>query len=90
MITFNVTIDGESNSDLFLRMMEELKFVVSVVPDETGNGLDPVDFALPGRPGTDEEFERLMVISEESETYSAQKSKKINKQKLGKWSGSNE
>jgi hypothetical protein len=85
MVTFSVTIDEESHKDLFLRIMEELKFVVSVTPEGNTAPMKTFDFALPGREATDEELERLMVIAEKSETYTPQKSKELNERRFNQW-----
>jgi hypothetical protein len=82
MVTFSVTIDEESHKDLFLRIMEELKFVVSVTPEGNAAPMKTFDFALPGREATDEELERLMVLAEKSETYTPQKSQELNEGNL--------
>jgi hypothetical protein len=85
MVTFNVTIDEESHSDLFLRLMEELKFVVSVKTENNETELIASEFARPGRLATDKEIEQLMMIADESEPYTAHKSKKAIKQQFDQW-----
>jgi hypothetical protein len=85
MVTFNVTIDEESHSDLFLRLMEELKFVVSVKTENSEAELIASDFARSGRLATDKEIEQLMMIADESEPYTASKSKKVIKQQFDQW-----
>ena len=85
MVTFSVTIDEESHKDLFLRIMEELKFVVSVTLEGNTAPLNAFDFAISGREATDEDLERLMVLAEKSETYTSQKSKELNERQFNQW-----
>ena len=85
MVTFSVTIDEESHKDLFLRIMEELNFVVSVKTENNSDQLNALDFVISGRNATDKELEGLMVISEKEESYPQQLSKKINKERFKQW-----
>ena len=85
MVTFSVTIDEEAHSDLFIQMMEELKFVVSVAPATSLNKFNPIEYALQGPTATEEELGQMIVLSEDSETYTPQKSRKLNKQRFDQW-----
>ena len=48
MLTYSVTIDDASNSDIFLKLMNELKFVVKVKPEIESAAIAALDLALPG------------------------------------------
>ena len=85
MVTFSVTIDEESNQDLFLRIMEELKFVKSVSPVPNPDKMNPVDFVMPGSVVTDMQLEDLMLIAEKENTYDIKASKKISKRRIKQW-----
>ena len=85
MVTFSVTIDEESHKELFLRLMEELKFVVSVRPEKKSAKLNVLELVLPGKGITDKGLEELIVLAESEETYEHQQSKKANTQLLKKW-----
>ncbi|MEI6175048.1 MAG: hypothetical protein WCR01_14985 [Bacteroidota bacterium] len=85
MVTFSVTIDEESHKDLFLHIMEELKFVVSVIPQVNSGVLNALDFSMSGREASDKELEELMILAEKEETYLQPQSKKINKQRFKQW-----
>ena len=85
MVTFSVTIDEESNKELFLRMMKELKFVISVKPSSGEDKLNALELSLPGRYASDKELEDLMILAEEGEAYKPEQSKKENEQRFETW-----
>ena len=85
MITFSVTIDEESNKELFLQLMKELKFVISVKPYACEVGLNTLELTLPGRYATDKELEDLMILAEEGDTYKPDQSKKENRTRFESW-----
>jgi len=85
MVTFSVTIDEESNKELFLQMMKELKCVISVKPSSGEEGLNALELSLPGRYATDKELEDMMILAEEGKTYKPDQSKEENKQRFESW-----
>ena len=85
MVTFSVTIDEESHKDLFLRIMEELKFVVSVIPEKNSYSLNALELIIPGKDITDKELDDLMVLAEKEETYLEHQSQKTNTQRFKQW-----
>lgn len=87
MVTFSVTIDEESNKELFLQMMKELKFVISVEPYSSKVGLNTLELSLPGRYATDQELEDLMILAEEGEAYKTNQSKELNDKRFESWQG---
>ena len=85
MLTYNVTIDKASNSDIFLRLMNELKFVVMVKPELESAVIPFLDLAISGDQANDEILHSLVEMSEKAGTLSAKNSKKQNIQRFNSW-----
>ena len=85
MLTYSVTIDKASNSDIFLKLMNELKFVVRVKPEIESDTIIAMDLALPGEPVKDEVLLSLIEMSEKAGTMSAKDSQKKNLQRFNSW-----
>jgi hypothetical protein len=76
MLTYSVTIDKTSNSDIFLKLMNELKFVVLVKPEIESDAITALELALPGRKANDDLLPSIFELSEESVTLSEKTPKK--------------
>jgi hypothetical protein len=74
MLTYSVTIDDASNSDIFLKLMNELKFVVKVKPEIESAEISALDLAMPGEPAKDEVLEALIEMAEKSGTVPSKNS----------------
>jgi len=85
MLTYCVTIDNASNSDIFLKLMNELKFVVKVKPEIESAEITALDLALPGEPAKDEVLEALIEMAEKSGRIPSKNSQKKNIQRFNSW-----
>ena len=85
MLTYSVTIDNASNSDIFLKLMNELKFVVKVKPEFESAEITALDLAMPGEPAKDEVLEALIEMAEQSGTIPSKNSQKKNLQRFNSW-----
>ena len=85
MLTYSVTIDNASNSDIFLKLMNELKFVVKVKPEFESAEITALDLAMPGEPAKDEVLEALIEMAEQSGTIPSKNSQKKNLQRFHSW-----
>ncbi len=85
MLTYSVTIDNASNSDIFLKLMNELKFVVEVKPTIESVAVTGLDLALPGEPAKDEVLKSLIELAEKSGTIPSKNSQKKNLQRFNSW-----
>jgi hypothetical protein len=85
MLTYSVTIDNASNSDIFLKLMNELKFVVTVKPEIESAAIAALDLALPGEPANDEVLEALIEMAEKSGLIPSKNSQKKNLQRFNSW-----
>jgi wyosine [tRNA(Phe)-imidazoG37] synthetase (radical SAM superfamily) len=85
MLTYCVTIDKASNSDIFLKLMNELKFVVKVKPEIESNAINAMALALPGEPAADEVLALLIEIAEKAGTITATNSRKKNLNRFNSW-----
>jgi len=85
MVTYSVTIDKEANSDIFLKLMNELKFVVRVKSEIEFEMTHFIDLALPGEQAKDESLQSLVETTDKSGRITANESKKKNLQRFNAW-----
>ena len=85
MVTFNVTIDEVSNQDLFLRIMKELKFVVSVKVENKSAFPELNELVSAGNKVEDHTLESIFASGRDSGNFTLEQSKTINNQRFNEW-----
>ncbi len=85
-----VEIDRPSNVKRFISILEDLKYVKFYTAEkEEAKNLTPLtdeDWIKPGRPATDEEFEKLAITMEEDEGgYDSATALKMTLKEISEW-----
>lgn len=90
MTQYLLTISENKASSSFLEFINNLDFVKRIEPiKEPVKTLSKEDWIKPGRPATDEEFEQMLIASEDSKNLSLKEAKKLTKIKFDKWQRAN-
>jgi len=86
MTQYIITLKKSKVSDAFLNFIKNLDFVNSV--EEINGEAKPLkaqDWAKPGRPATDEEFEQMIKEAEKDKGLSYDEAKNITKAYFEEW-----